>query len=165
MSASREHGTYTRTDSSFDNQKSNWGEGRRPATRPTERRMQSPKPKCHDPVIECRGMRFQLGRFLWLALGILVVASSAGAQDRIAQQITLLQANSDFRVRTQAALALGSSKDARAVSALCRGLDDTNTTVRIASAAGLGRLNLGGGDCLRRRLVKEQSSSVKGSIE
>ena len=110
-------------------------------------------------------MTLQRGRFWWLVLGIFVVTSSAGAQDRITQQIALLQANSDFRVRTQAALALGSSKDARAVTALCKGLDDTNTTVRIASAAGLGRLNLGGSECLRRRLDKEQSSSVKGSIE
>jgi hypothetical protein len=110
-------------------------------------------------------MTFQWGRFWWLALGIVVVASSAGAQDRVTQQISLLHANSDFRVRTQAALALGSSKDARAVTALCKGLDDSNTTVRIASAAGLGRLNLGGSECLKRRLGKEQSSSVKGSIE
>lgn len=127
--------------------------------------MQSPEPKCQHPMIQCRGMTFQLGRFWWLALGVLVIASSAGAQDRVAQQIGLLQASTDFRVRTQAALALGSSKDARAVSALCKGLDDANTTVRIASAAGLGRLNLGGSDCLKRRLVKEQSSSVKGSID
>jgi len=127
--------------------------------------MQSPEPKCHDPVIQCRGMTFQLGRFLWLALGVLIVASSAGAQDRVTQQIALLQTSTDFRVRTQAALALGSSKDARAVPALCKSLDDANTTVRIASAAGLGRLNLGGGDCLKRRLAKEQSTSVKGSID
>ena len=116
-------------------------------------------------MIECRGMTFQLGRFWWLALGVLIAASSAGAQDRVAQQIGLLQTSTDFRVRTQAALALGSSKDARAVPALCKSLDDANTTVRIASAAGLGRLNLGGGDCLKRRLAKEQSTSVKGSID
>lgn len=145
---------------------SNWAEGCRPATRPTDSpRMQSPAPKCHDPVIKCRGMTFQLGRFWWLVLGVLAVASSAGAQDRVAQQIALLQKSTDFRVRTQAALALGSSKDARAVPALCKSLDDANTTVRIASAAGLGRLNLGGSDCLKRRLGKEQSTSVKGSID
>lgn len=127
--------------------------------------MQSPQPKRPDPMIKCRGMTFQLGRFWWLALGVLVAASSASAQDRVGQQIGLLQTSTDFRVRTQAALALGSSKDARAVAALCKGLDDANTTVRIASAAGLGRLNLGGSECLKRRLTKEQSTSVKGSID
>ena len=96
---------------------------------------------------------------------LLTLSSEAAAQDRVGKQISLLKSSSDFRVRTQAALALGSSKSARAVPALCAGLDDENTTVRIASAAGLGRLNLGGGDCLRKRLQKEPTSSVKGSIE
>lgn len=109
-------------------------------------------------------MSFRLGRLWWLVLGVLVVAGSAAAQDRITRQISLLKTSTDFRVRTQAALALGSSKSAQAVPALCGGLDDANATVRIASAAALGRLNLGGADCLKRRLAKEPSSSVKGSI-
>jgi hypothetical protein len=44
-------------------------------------------------------------------------------------------------------------------------LNDSYTTVRIASAAALGGLNLGGGECLRGRLQKEPSSTVKGSIQ
>jgi hypothetical protein len=96
---------------------------------------------------------------------MLLWAGGVSAQDRIDRQVTLLKTSSDFRVRTQAALALGSSKSERAVAPLCTGLDDANTTVRIASAAALGRLNLGGADCLKRRLAKEPSTTVQGSIQ
>ena len=105
------------------------------------------------------------GRLGWLALTFALLCGVAQAQDRIGRQMALLKSSSDFRVRTQAALALGSSKSQRAVAALCGGLTDSNTTVRIASAAGLGRLNLGGADCLRQRLAIEPNDSVKGSIQ
>ena len=48
-----------------------------------------------------------------------------------------LSSGSDFRIRTQAALALGASKSRRAVEPLCTGLNDQNATVRAASAAAL----------------------------
>jgi hypothetical protein len=111
------------------------------------------------------GMMSRFGRFWLVAAALLVATGAVSAQDRIARQINLLRTSSDFRVRTQAALALGSSKNKRAVEALCRALDDGNTTVRIASAAGLGRLQLGGVECLRERLEREQSGNVKGSIQ
>lgn len=76
-----------------------------------------------------------------------------------------LRSGSDFRVRTQAALALGASGKADAVPALCQGLADSNTTVRAASAAALGRLALGGQDCLSKRLGAEESPEVKSVIE
>lgn len=110
-------------------------------------------------------MPFMYGRLGWLALSIMLLCGVVQAQDRIGRQIALLKSSSDFRVRTQAALALGSSKSSRAVAPLCGGLADGNTTVRIASAAALGRLNLGGNDCLRKRLAVEPNSSVKTSIE
>jgi len=72
--------------------------------------------------------------------------------------------NTDFRVRTQAALALGATKDKRAVSPLCGGLDDSNTTVRAASAAALGKLALGGLACLKSHLDGESSDAVKAVI-
>ena len=76
-----------------------------------------------------------------------------------------LSSGSDFRIRTQAALALGASKSKRAVEPLCSGLADQNATVRAASAAALGRLRMGGSDCLQKRLTSETNDSVKSAIQ
>ena len=76
-----------------------------------------------------------------------------------------LSGGSDFRIRTQAALALGASKSRRAVEPLCTGLNDQNATVRAASAAALGRLRMGGSECLQKRLLSEASDTVKSAIQ
>ncbi len=89
-------------------------------------------------------------------------ASLADSVNRAAEQ---LKNGDDFRVRTQAALALGSSKSKRAIKHLCSGLEDSNTTVRAASAAALGKLKKGGDDCLKDRLAEEKNSTVKSSIK
>lgn len=96
---------------------------------------------------------------------VLLSAAPANAQDSLEKQITLLKKSDDFRVRTQAALALGASRDKRALVPLCHALDDANRTVRIASAAALGRLRLGGKGCLERRLAVETQEAVKSSIQ
>src|SRR5262249_44009761 len=71
----------------------------------------------------------------------------------------------DFRVRTQAALALGASDDKAAVEPLCSALDDTNDSVRSAAAAALGRLkNPKGLPCLKSHLG-ESSASVLSVIQ
>jgi HEAT repeat protein len=75
-----------------------------------------------------------------------------------------LATGADFRIRTQAALALGASKSRRAVEPLCTGLGDANATVRAASAAALGRLRMGGSECLQKRLANEASDTVKSAI-
>jgi HEAT repeats len=100
-------------------------------------------------------------------LGTLLFASAAAAQASDIDRLVYNLANSeDFRVRTQAALALGASKNERALSPLCSALADSNTTVRAASAAALGRLGLKGGqDCLERRLAVETSDVVKTTIQ
>lgn len=51
-----------------------------------------------------------------------------------------LRDSSDFRVRVQAALELGRSKDADAVEPLTEALDDQHASVRAAAAAALGKL-------------------------
>jgi HEAT repeats len=77
-----------------------------------------------------------------------------------------LASSDDFRVRTQAALALGASKSERAVTPLCSALADSNTTVRAASAAALGRLSQRSGQaCLEKRLGIESSDVVKATIQ
>ena len=82
--------------------------------------------------------------------------------DRLVKNLT---SSDDFRIRTQAALALGASKTPRAVDPLCSALNDGNTTVRAAAAAALGKLSLGGGECLSRRLATETSDVVKSAIQ
>jgi hypothetical protein len=89
-------------------------------------------------------------------------AQGTGDVDRMIEN---LRNGADFRVRTQAALALGASKSPRATQALCTGLADPNITVRAAAAAGLGKLQLGGADCLSSRLNDEPSPIVKSAIQ
>jgi hypothetical protein len=87
------------------------------------------------------------------------------AQDSDMGRLTANLRNDDFRVRTQAALALGASQNAKAIAPLCNALGDENTTVRAAAAAALGRLSLGGEDCLEKRLASESTSVVKSAVE
>jgi hypothetical protein len=89
------------------------------------------------------------------------VGAGATAADRLTELATKLETDKDFRVRTQAALALGVSQSERAVLPLCNGLGDENHTVRAASAAALGKLRRGGTECINRRLASEQHPKVK----
>lgn len=86
------------------------------------------------------------------------------AGDATATAIRELATNSDFRVRTQAALSLGASDDAKAVEPLCRALDDTKSAVRAAAAAALGKLVKGGKDCLVQREATEPTEAVKVAV-
>jgi len=100
-------------------------------------------------------------RLFWLVVALSLWAGVARASDRLTELSTKLKTDKDFRVRTQAALALGVSQSERAVPPLCSGLDDENHTVRAASAAALGKLRRGGGECLNKRLGTEQHPKVK----
>jgi len=102
-----------------------------------------------------------------LITGLAVVAARPAFAEPPAdvdRLVANLARGADFRIRTQAALALGASKSRRAVEPLCAGLADTNATVRAASAAALGRLRLGGTECLQKRLGAETSDTVKSAI-
>lgn len=96
-----------------------------------------------------------------LASSVLCVGPATYAADRIETLSARLAEDTDFRVRAQAALALGTSADPRAVEPLCRALRDQNATVRAAGAAALGRLRRGGQECLKARLVEEKTETVK----
>jgi hypothetical protein len=89
------------------------------------------------------------------------VAEEPADVDHLVQN---LSGGTDFRIRTQAALALGASKSKRAVEPLCSSLADQNATVRAASAAALGRLRMGGSECLQKRLANEANDTVKSAI-
>jgi hypothetical protein len=79
--------------------------------------------------------------------------------------IRSLQKSDDFRVRTQAALALGGCKSKEALLPLCDALGDENATVRAAAAAGIGRLHLGGESCLERQRKSEKNSTVQSALK
>lgn len=113
-----------------------------------------------------------------LALRILVVAvllltsvlaAADGRIDFLAERLRYPPAAGqadDFRVRTNAALALGATNDDAAVAPLCGGLDDPSEVVRQAVAVGLKRLARSSAlDCLRRRAAVESNSSVKSQIQ
>jgi hypothetical protein len=71
----------------------------------------------------------------------------------------------DFRVRTNAALALGATDDDAAVGPLCGGLADPSEVVRQAVAVGLRRLARPSAiGCLRDRVSRETSAVVKGEL-
>lgn len=102
---------------------------------------------------------------VFMATWLLSSVAHAQASD-MERLIYNLTNSEDFRVRTQAALALGASKSERAVAPLCGGLADPNTTVRAASAAALGRLGQRSGQaCLEKRLALETSDVVKATIQ
>ncbi len=95
-----------------------------------------------------------------------LLVSPARAQGSVEELARRLSTSEDFRVRTQAALALGASRDTQAVRPLCGGLKDDNTTVRAASAAALGRLSFQAGrGCLRERLASESNQDVRSVIQ
>jgi len=72
----------------------------------------------------------------------------------------------DFRVRTNAALALGATNDDDSVAPLCMALADPSDLVRQAVALALKRLARGSSaECLRRRLAVEASGAVKQQIQ
>jgi hypothetical protein len=71
----------------------------------------------------------------------------------------------DFRVRTNAALALGTTNDDEAVAPLCAGLSDPSEVVRQAVAVGLRRLaRASAGPCLKDRATREVNAAVKTEI-
>jgi hypothetical protein len=88
-----------------------------------------------------------------------------GQQKNVGFLAEQLRTATDFRVRTQAALALGSSGSSEAVAPLCDGLDDSSEAVRGAAAAALGKLGKSEAvPCLTKH-AKETSGSVRAMIE
>ncbi len=72
----------------------------------------------------------------------------------------------DFRVRTNAALALGATNDEGAVAPLCGGLDDPSAVVRQAVAVALKKLARGSSlDCMQRHLASETNDGVKTQLQ
>lgn len=105
-------------------------------------------------------------RYIAVALTsiMFVVAPSARGDGRTSFLVDRLRSD-DFRVRSQAALALGATNDDAAVQPLCGALSDGNDTVRLAAAAALGRLaRSSAAGCMRARLAAESNDGVKNQL-
>lgn len=88
------------------------------------------------------------------------------ADPRTGYLVQQLKTSDDFRVRTQAALALGASGDDAAVKPLCDALADENASVKVAAAAALGKLAKPGGlPCLQAAIAKESPGSTKTQMQ
>jgi hypothetical protein len=104
-----------------------------------------------------------------LLAAVAVVASSApGTAYADAERVKFLAdklKSDDFRVRTNAALALGAANDDLAVEPLCGALADASEVVRQASAVAMKRLGRAKAvGCLKEREGRETNDGVKVAI-
>jgi len=99
------------------------------------------------------------------AASALSVPDAGRAQDRAALQRLLDDTGRDFRVRVQAAFAMGNTRDAAFGATLSRALSDTNPAVRAAAATALGRLGEPSTLPALRRALRDSSAAVRLQVE
>lgn len=100
-----------------------------------------------------------------LALGVFLLARASSADPRTKALAEQLKSD-DYRVRTQAALALGASGDEAAIKPLCDALTDANASVKTAAAAALGKLSKPASlKCLEAAIGKETVPAVKTTMQ
>lgn len=104
-------------------------------------------------------------RSLFLIGGLLTallvpVAVPSHAQDK-SRLVRVLHGNSDFRVRVQAAFALGNTRDDAVIPALARALRDDNPAVRAAAATALGRIGSERAIPVLRSARRDSSAAVR----
>jgi hypothetical protein len=103
-----------------------------------------------------------MGSVVLLALVLTAGTAFAGKIDDLVKQL----GSDDFRVRTQAALALGATYDNAAVKPLCGKTGDSNQTVKLAVIAALGKLGKDEGtNCLKAARKKETDGTVNAAID
>jgi len=100
------------------------------------------------------------------AVVFLAAAPTLRAESKTAFLNDQLKNNTDFRVRTSAALSLGTSDDAEAVKPLCNCLDSQSEveSVRVACAAALGKLKKPGTDKCLKDHESDSSAKVKEQV-
>lgn len=99
------------------------------------------------------------------ALGVVLSVHAVSAQSKTADLAKQLKSD-DYRVRTQAALALGSTGDEAAIKPLCDALADTNASVKTAAAAALGKLTKPASlKCLEAAIAKETVPAIKTTMQ
>ena len=112
-----------------------------------------------------RGSRPRLGRLATLLLCL--CCSVAHADDpRSTYLIKLLEGSSQFRVRAQAAISLGTVEAARAaVDALTKALRDVHPAVRAAAATSLGRVGDASSVAALRALERDTEEPVRSAAK
>lgn len=117
------------------------------------------------------GATARAGVAMAIVLFVGLLAARASAEGRVAFLSQRLQFPpapgqvDDFRVRTNAALALGATNDDAAVTPLCAAFTDPSDVVRQAVAVALKRLARSTAlDCLKGRAALETSAGVKDQI-
>lgn len=117
-----------------------------------------------SPGSATRGRSERLAALLVLLVVLLAAVPVSRAQD-VSALSRLLEAPGDFRVRVNAALALGKTHSRAALGPLVSALEDDHPAVRAAAAAAIGSLgqrdSVGG---LRGRLARERVASVRSQI-
>lgn len=99
------------------------------------------------------------------ALGVLLSVHAVSAQSKTADLAKQLKSD-DYRVRTQAALALGSTGDEAAIKPLCDALADAEASVKTAAAAALGKLTKPASlKCLEAAIAKETVPAIKSTMQ
>jgi hypothetical protein len=93
------------------------------------------------------------------------VPDAGAAQDRATLQRLLDDNGRDFRVRVQAAFAMGNTRDAAFGASLSRALTDTNPAVRAAAATALGRLGDPSTLPALQRALRDSSAAVRLQVE
>lgn len=117
-----------------------------------------------SPLLTTPRLRWALLTFVALLVSF-SVSSTALAAPSINDLIQQLKSD-DFRLRTQAALSLGATRDPAAVAPLCGALTDSNQTVKLAAVAGLGKLGRDeGATCLKKAKPNEKDSTVAGAMD
>jgi len=114
----------------------------------------------------------RFARVLIAAASLLFLTQGAWGDPDLSELVQQLGRSNDFRMRVQAALQLGKSKDTRATRPLIKALDDENVSVRAAAAAAL--KTLGDPEALpalrlnrldRSEVVRRQVSESIASLE
>lgn len=99
------------------------------------------------------------------ALASALLVQLAVAESKTAELAKQLKSD-DYRVRTQAALALGSTGDEAAITPLCDALADSNASVKTAAAAALGKLTKPASlKCLEAAVAKETVPAIKSTMQ
>lgn len=112
------------------------------------------------------------GRAAVVVLGLAIVSTAltyvhdVGAEGKTPFLAEQLRKNTDYRVRSAAALSLGTSDDPSAVKPLCACLADANEaeSVRISCAAALGKLKKPGADVCLKDHANDKNAKVKDQV-
>lgn len=108
---------------------------------------------------------FRVLMSILFAFTALLLVHAASAESKTAELAKQLKSD-DYRVRTQAALALGSTGDEAAIKPLCDALSDTNASVKTAAAAALGKLTKPASlKCLEAAITKESVPAIKSTMQ